>query len=40
MLEVPVDAAPTGNRVLVVGAAPSGLPAARHLTRLGHGDRT
>jgi 2-oxoacid:acceptor oxidoreductase delta subunit (pyruvate/2-ketoisovalerate family) len=40
----PVEAAPTGNplrrvggkRVLVVGAGPSGLSAAYHLTRLGH----
>ncbi|MBO0867962.1 MAG: NAD(P)-binding protein [Micromonosporaceae bacterium] len=32
---VPV-AAPTGRRVLVVGAGPSGLTAAYHLTRLGH----
>ena len=29
-------AAPTGKRVLVVGAGPSGLSAAYHLTRLGH----
>ncbi|MDR4483665.1 MAG: NAD(P)-binding protein [Nitrospirales bacterium] len=28
--------APTGKRVLVVGAGPSGLSAAYHLTRLGH----
>jgi NADPH-dependent glutamate synthase beta subunit-like oxidoreductase len=34
--KVPVDAAPTGRRVLVVGAGPSGLSAAYHLTRLGH----
>jgi len=34
--EVPVAAAPTGKRVLVVGAGPSGLSAAYHLTRLGH----
>ena len=34
--QAPVDAAPTGKRVLVVGAGPSGLPAAYHLTRLGH----
>jgi len=34
--QVPVDAAPTGKRVLVVGAGPSGLSAAYHLTRLGH----
>jgi 2-oxoacid:acceptor oxidoreductase delta subunit (pyruvate/2-ketoisovalerate family) len=33
---VPVDAVPTGKRVLVVGAGPSGLSAAYHLTRLGH----
>ena len=29
-------AAPTGKRVLVVGAGPSGLSAAYHLARLGH----
>jgi len=34
--KVPVDAAPTGKRVLVVGAGPSGLSASYHLTRLGH----
>jgi NADPH-dependent glutamate synthase beta subunit-like oxidoreductase len=34
--QVPVDAASTGKRVLVVGAGPSGLSAAYHLTRLGH----
>jgi NADPH-dependent glutamate synthase beta subunit-like oxidoreductase len=34
--QVPVDAAPTGKRVLVVGAGPSGLSAAYHLTRRGH----
>src|SRR5262249_57157452 len=34
--QVPVDAAPTGKRVLVVGAGPSGLSAAYHLTRLGY----
>jgi NADPH-dependent glutamate synthase beta subunit-like oxidoreductase len=34
--QVPVDAAPTGKRVLAVGAGPSGLSAAYHLTRLGH----
>ena len=33
--KVPVDAAPTGKRVLVAGAGPSGLSAACHLTRLG-----
>ncbi len=31
-----VDAEPTGKRVLVVGAGPSGLSAAYHLTRRGH----
>jgi len=34
--QVPVDAAPTGKRVLVVGAGPSGLSAAYHLARLGY----
>jgi len=34
--KTPVDAAPTGKRVLVVGAGPSGLSAAYHLTRIGH----
>jgi NADPH-dependent glutamate synthase beta subunit-like oxidoreductase len=33
---VTVDAPPTGKRVLVVGAGPSGLSAAYHLTRRGH----
>lgn len=33
---LPVDAPPTGKRVLVVGAGPSGLSAAYHLARLGH----
>ena len=33
---VPVAAVPTGKKVLVVGAGPSGLSAAYHLTRLGH----
>ena len=33
---VDVVAAPTGKRVLVVGAGPSGLSAAYHLARLGH----
>jgi 2-oxoacid:acceptor oxidoreductase delta subunit (pyruvate/2-ketoisovalerate family) len=33
---LPAAAAPTGKRVLVVGAGPSGLSAAYHLTRLGH----
>ncbi len=31
-----VEAEPSGKRVLVVGAGPSGLSAAYHLTRLGH----
>ncbi len=31
-----VEAPPTGRRVLVVGAGPSGLSAAYHLARLGH----
>ena len=33
---MPVDAAASGKRVLIVGAGPSGLSAAYHLTRLGH----
>jgi 2-oxoacid:acceptor oxidoreductase delta subunit (pyruvate/2-ketoisovalerate family) len=33
---LPAVAAPTGKRVLVVGAGPSGLSAAYHLARLGH----
>ena len=33
---LPDDAAPSGKRVLVVGAGPCGLSAAYHLTRLGH----
>ena len=33
---MPVDFARSGKRVLVVGAGPSGLSAAYHLTRLGH----
>jgi formate dehydrogenase beta subunit len=33
---IPIDAPPSGKRVLVVGAGPSGLSAAYHLTRLGH----
>jgi NADPH-dependent glutamate synthase beta subunit-like oxidoreductase len=32
----PVPARPSGKRVLVVGAGPSGLSAAYHLARLGH----
>jgi NADPH-dependent glutamate synthase beta subunit-like oxidoreductase len=31
-----VDAAPSGKRVLIVGAGPSGLSAAYHLARMGH----
>ncbi|MGZ8621750.1 MAG: NAD(P)-binding protein [Solirubrobacterales bacterium] len=31
-----VEAKPSGKRVLIVGAGPSGLSAAYHLTRLGH----
>jgi NADPH-dependent glutamate synthase beta subunit-like oxidoreductase len=34
--QVELDAEPSGKRVLVVGAGPSGLSAAYHLTRLGH----
>jgi len=33
---VEVDAEPTGKRVLIVGAGPSGLSAAYHLARRGH----
>jgi len=33
---VPVEAEPSGRRVLVVGAGPAGLSAAYHLTLLGH----
>ncbi|HEX6020443.1 MAG TPA: NAD(P)-binding protein [Solirubrobacter sp.] len=33
---VSVDAQPTGKRVLVIGAGPSGLSAAYHLARMGH----
>ncbi|HVC05278.1 MAG TPA: NAD(P)-binding protein [Candidatus Acidoferrales bacterium] len=33
---VPVAPSPSGKRVMVVGAGPSGLSAAYHLTRLGH----
>ena len=33
---VELDVEPSGKRVLVVGAGPSGLSAAFHLTRLGH----
>ena len=35
-LGVQGEAAPSGKRVLVVGAGPSGLSAAYHLARLGH----
>lgn len=34
---LPIVAPPSGRRVLVVGAGPSGLSAAYHLARLGHG---
>ena len=34
--QLQADAEPSGKRVLVVGAGPSGLSAAYHLTRLGH----
>ena len=34
--KVKVDAPPSGRRVMVVGAGPSGLSAAYHLTRMGH----
>jgi formate dehydrogenase beta subunit len=33
---LPRDAEPSGKRVLIIGAGPSGLSAAYHLTRLGH----
>ena len=33
---IPVEAKPSGKRILVVGAGPSGLSAAFHLARLGH----
>jgi NADPH-dependent glutamate synthase beta subunit-like oxidoreductase len=33
---LPIDAPPSGKRVLVVGAGPSGLSAAYHLVRVGH----
>jgi 2-oxoacid:acceptor oxidoreductase delta subunit (pyruvate/2-ketoisovalerate family) len=33
---VTADASPTGKKVLVVGAGPSGLAAAYHLARMGH----
>jgi formate dehydrogenase beta subunit len=34
--QLPIAAPPSGKRVLVVGAGPSGLSAAYHLARLGH----
>lgn len=34
--QVPIAASPSGKRVLIVGAGPSGLSAAYHLARLGH----
>src|SRR5512142_2658936 len=34
--KLPAPAAPSGKKVLVVGAGPSGLSAAYHLTRMGH----
>ena len=34
---IPIDRSPSGKRVLVIGAGPSGLAAAYHLARLGHG---
>jgi len=34
--QLPIEAPPTGKRVLVVGAGPSGLSAAYQLARLGH----
>ena len=33
---LPIEGAPSGKCVLIVGAGPSGLSAAYHLTRLGH----
>ena len=33
---LPIDSPPSGKRVLIVGAGPSGLSAAYHLARLGH----
>jgi len=33
---LPIEGSPSGKRVLVVGAGPSGLSAAYHLARLGH----
>lgn len=34
--QLPIMVAPSGKRVLIVGAGPSGLSAAYHLARLGH----
>jgi len=34
--KITVDAPPSGRRIMVVGAGPSGLSAAYHLTRMGH----
>jgi NADPH-dependent glutamate synthase beta subunit-like oxidoreductase len=34
--QVEIEVEPSGKRVLIVGAGPSGLAAAYHLTRLGH----
>jgi formate dehydrogenase (NADP+) beta subunit len=34
--QLPIDAGPSGKRVLIIGAGPSGLSAAYHLARLGH----
>ena len=34
--QLPIEAPPSGKRVLVVGAGPSGLSGAYHLARLGH----
>ena len=33
---LPIDGKPSGKRILVVGAGPSGLSAAYHLARMGH----
>src|SRR5579875_2197458 len=33
---LPIEASPSGRRILVIGAGPSGLSAAYHLARLGH----
>ncbi|MEP6792998.1 MAG: FAD-dependent oxidoreductase, partial [Saprospiraceae bacterium] len=34
--EIDINATPTGKRILIVGAGPSGLSAAYHLLRAGH----